>query len=129
MGTGHGMSRWVRAWGAAGILSGMLLVAGGCEDDEFDHDPPEGMGTLVVDNWTSDRIYVYIDGEEKESVTDDKHRYYDLAPGVYRVVLEGDDNDRTWRDDVDVLDDRLTVLHVREAAFDPDDFDVHEYFD
>ena len=124
-----GSRRSKRAWAMVALLAGLLVAGGGCDDEEFDHDPPEGMGTLVVDNWSGDRVQVYIDGAEVESVTNDKHRYYDLAPGVYRVVLEGDDNDRNWRDDVDVLEDRLTVLQVRGAAFEPDEFDVREYFD
>ena len=48
---------------------------------------------------------------------------------MLRVALDGDDTDRSWADDVDVLEGRLTVLEVRSAAFEYDDFDVRIYFD
>ena len=48
---------------------------------------------------------------------------------MYRVVLDGEDTDRAWADDVDVLEGRLTVLEVREHALDYRDFDVREYFE
>ena len=114
-----------------GILA-LCLGAGllaGCDDDEFDHDPPSGQGTLVVDNWTGDRLQVYIDGRLDESVTADKHRYYDLRPGLYRVALDGDDTDRFWVDEIDVLEGRLTVMVVEDDANDFDEFDVRIYLD
>ena len=119
------LSRWLRI---LALLVPAALFAG-CDEEEFDHTPPSGQGTLVVDNLTGDRVYVYIDGEEVNSVTSDKHQYYDRDPGVYRVVLDGEDTDRAWADDVDVLEGRLTVLEVREHALDYRDFDVREYFE
>ena len=120
-----GFGKWFR------ILPLVVLaeLIAGCDDDGFDHTPPAGQGTLVVDNLTWDRVYVYIDGEEVNSVTSDKHQYYDLAPGVHRVVLDGDDTDRIWMDDVDVLDGRLTVLEVQDRNLSSDAFSVRIYFD
>ena len=114
--------------GILALTAGAGMLAG-CDDNEFDHDPPAGQGTLVVDNWTWDRVQVYIDGHLDESVTSDKHRYYDLRPGQYRVALEGDDTDRLWIDDVDVLEDRLTVLQVEDDRNDYNEFDVRIYLD
>ena len=121
----RGWSRWI---GMLALLVPAALFAG-CDDEEFDHNPPAGQGTLVVDNLTGDRVYVYLNGEEVNSVTSDQHQYYDREPGVYRVVLDGEDTDRAWADDVDVLEDRLTVLEVREHALDYRDFDVRVYFE
>ena len=119
------LRRWLR------ILALVVPAAlwAGCDDEEFDHTPPAGQGTLVVDNYAADRVYVYIDGEQVNSVTADKHQYYDRDPGVYRVVLDGDDSERSWADDVDVLEGRLTVLEVRTHALDYQAFDVRVYFE
>ena len=117
--------------GWVGILS-MACLAGlfvGCDDSDYDHDVPEGEASLVVDNFTGDRVYVYIDGVEVDSVTADKHRYYDLEPGEHRVALDGDDTDRSWFGDVDVLEDRLTVMEVRGEIGYTDEFDVEIYLD
>ncbi|HAL92356.1 MAG TPA: hypothetical protein DCM68_04955 [Verrucomicrobia bacterium] len=102
---------------------------GGCDDSDFDRDPPEGQGSMVVDNYTGDRVRVYIEGERVDSVGEGDHRYYDLDPGVYRVALDGDDTDRSWAGDVDILENRRTVLEVRGYSGDYDEFDVRIYFD
>ena len=122
-------AKWLRRLGIMAVVLASGLAAGCDDDDDYDHDVPAGQGSLVVDNFTVDRVRVYVDGEKMDSVGDGDHRYYDLAPGVHRVALDGDDTDRSWADDVDVLDGRLTVLEVRSAAFDYDDFDVRIYFD
>lgn len=119
------IGKWVGAWMVA-LAAGL---SAGCDDSEFSHDPPARQGTLVVDNWTWDRIQVYIDGRLDESVTSDKHTYYDLRPGLYRVALDGDDTDRYWVDDVDVLEGRLTVLEVEDDPNDYDEFNVRIYLD
>ena len=122
-------AKWLRRLGIMAVVLASGLAAGCDDDDDYDHDVPAGQGSLVVDNFTADRVRVYVDGEKRESVGDGDHRYYDLAPGVHRVALDGDDTDRSWADDVDVLEGRLTVLEVRSAAFEYDDFDVRIYFD
>ena len=86
-------------------------------------------GAIVVDNYTGDRVYVYINGREEGSVGGDNHEYYDREPGLYRVALDGDDSHRSWAADVDVLEGRLTVLKVRGYSGDYDHFDVEVYFD
>ena len=117
--------RWI---GLLPLLWASALLAG-CDDTEFDRDPPAGQGSLIVDNFTGDRVYVYVNGMEVEHVSAGKHRYYDMAPGVYRVALDGDDTHRSWTGDVDVLEDRRTVLEVRSYAGDYVFFDVQLYFD
>ncbi len=119
----------------AGRWLGMLalvLATGlmcGCDDEDYNHDPPVGQGAIVVDNYTGDRVYVYINGREEGSVGGDNHEYYDREPGLYRVALDGDDSHRSWAADVDVLEGRLTVLKVRGYSGDYDHFDVEVYFD
>ena len=111
---------------ALAVAAGLL---GGCDEDEYDHEPPAGQGTLVVDNFTGDRLQVYLDGELVESVTAGKHRFYDLSPGLRRVVLDGDDVRRTWAGDVDILEGRLTVAEVKDNSNYYDDFDVWVFLD
>ena len=118
-----------------GVRLGVLAVASlvsllaGCDDTRFDREPPEGMGTLVMDNYTGDRLLVYIDGQQRDNTSAGDYRYYDLLPGVHRVVLDGDDTDRTWAGDVDILEGRRTVLEVRSETFDYDDYDIQIYLD
>ena len=114
--------RWAAALGLVGLLAG-------CDDDRFDREPPLGMGTAIVDNYTGDDIEVYIDGRAAEETDAGDHRYYDLEPGLHRVVLAGDDTERTWADDVDVLENRRTVLEVRPDPFDYDEYDVDVFLD
>lgn len=114
-------------WMLGVALAGALPWLAGCDETEYDYDPPPGQGSLVVDNFTGDRIYVYVDGLEVDSVRAGKHRYYDLEPGVHRVALDGDDTRRFWADDVDLLEDRLTVMEVQ--GYSSESFDVRIYFD
>jgi hypothetical protein len=97
---------------AAGLSS--LLLCGGCEtdDDEFDRTPPAGKGSLVIDNYTSTDIEFFLEGKLQGVIDDDDDRTFDFDPGVYRVVLNEEDGTRSWADDVDVLEGRVTVLHV-----------------
>lgn len=113
----------------AGILA-LVIAAGsvtGCDDDNFDHDIPEGQGSLVVNNFTGDRLRVFIDGMAVNSVTEGKYQAYDRVPGIYRVALDSDDSERSWADDVDVLEGTLTVVEV--SGYDYREFTVRIYFD
>lgn len=95
-----------------------LLACSGCEDGEndFSHQPPTGKGTIIVDNHTTHDLDVYIDGTDRGQTGDDSDRAYDLEPGVHRVVINSDDSDGFYADDVDVLEGRLTVLEVSRAG-------------
>ena len=108
--------KWSAAFGfpwvalLALILGGVF--AGGCEDEEFDHDPPAGKGTLYIVNNTGDGMDVFMNGARVDGVGSGRKRYYDVDPGVYRVVLDADDSPRSWAGDVDVLADRKTIMDV-----------------
>ena len=103
-----------------GILSlaaaAALLVVVGCEDDDdlYDHRPPEGSGALIVNNNTTDDFDLFVDGAFVTEVKDGRERILDYEPGIYRVVLDPDDGFGSFREDVDVLEGRLTILHVEE---------------
>ena len=122
-------AKWLRRLGIMAVVLASGLAAGCDDDDDYDHDVPAGQGSLVVDNFTVDRVRVYVDGEKMESVGDGDHRYYDLAPGVHRVALDGDDTDRFWAGEADVLQGRLTILKVNNDLGDFDEFNVDVDFD
>lgn len=122
--------RQVGRWGLAlGGLLGLALSLMGCGSDRYDHDPPHGQGAIIVDNFTGDRIRVYVDGERLSDTRRGRSRAYDLQPGVYRVALDSGERYRSWADDVDVLEGRLTILEVRGDVGDYRHFDVYAYFD
>lgn len=102
--------------GALALVAAMLLaVLSGCEEDSYrDHNPPAGQGSIVVDNNTGIEFDVFIDGSPAGSVGDWSERILDREPGVYRFVLTEDDGGGSFRDDIDVLDGRLTILHVED---------------
>ena len=111
-------------------LLGGLLLAGGCfSDDVFDHSPPAGQGSVVVDNRTGRDLNVFIGGIQVERVGARRWRAYDRDPGVYRVVLEERNGIRNFRDDVDVLDGRLTVLDATIDTQRREGLSVYIYFD
>ena len=92
-----------------------LALSSGCEvdDDDYDHDPPAGLGSIVIENYTSTDIELFVNGRLIGEIDEDDDSVFDLRPGVYRVVLNDDDGDRSWADEVDVLEGKLTVLNVR----------------
>lgn len=99
----------------------------GCEDDEeYDHRPPEGQGSLVIDNNTYDDIYVYIDGVEVLRAPYRSWRAYDLEPGAHRVVLDQRGGDRYHADDIDILENKRTVWDVHLGFT---DYDVRKWID
>lgn len=123
-------SRCARALlhGAVGLLAVAMLTASSCNnDDHFDDPPPSGQGSIIIDNNTSDDISVFIDGVSFPEAKDGKNRTYDLDPGVYRVVLDQQGGDHTYRDDIDVIESRNTVLDV--AFGDGANYDVIVFFE
>lgn len=115
------------------MIPACALLMAGCDydnDNDEDYDPPAGQGALLVDNNTSDEIRVYIDGVERGRVDDYSDRPFDATPGVHRVVLDQVNGDRNYRDDIDIIEGRLTVLDVQaDYDFGDDDYDVEIFFD
>lgn len=108
----------------AAAMAALFLTAGCETDDEFDHTPPAGQGSIVIDNFTYTDIEFFVNGVRRDVVNEDDDQAFDFAPGVYRVVLNDEDGDRSWAGDVDVLQDRLTVLRVRISTGSFDDYVV-----
>ena len=95
----------------AGILIAASLVS--CDDDSsFDHDPPDGKGSMIVDNNSATDTGVYLNGTFVGYAKSGDSTIFDLEPGHYRLVLDAVDGSRNYRDDIDVLEDRLTILDV-----------------
>ena len=108
-------------------VSMALWFVTGCDDGDPDRTPPVGQGSIFVNNQTSSDLQIYIDGIRFETVQDYEDKYYDLAPGLYRIIIDEQDGDRTYRDDVDVIEGRITVIDVAMESF-GDDFDVEVFF-
>lgn len=122
------LSLWRRA--AVVVVAATLGgIVAACEHEGYDYNPPPGQGAIVVDNFTGDRIQVFVDGSRLETVRSGGRRAYDLNPGAYRVALDSEDHYRSWADDVDVLKDRLTILEVRGQTGNYRQLDVRKYFD
>ena len=108
-------------WMAAVML---VLGAAGCEDEDYDHVPPEGLGSIVLDNYSPDDINVFINGQETNRLRDYETEAYDVTAGVHRLVLDGRNNDRYGAWDVDVVVGQLTVVEVRTTEWDWDEYEV-----
>ena len=100
------------AW-AAGCALALGLAA--CER-EWDHTPPDGQGSVIVDNRTADELDVYLDGRATNRVDDFDYEVFDHAPGVVRVVLDEAHGRRAWGGDVDVIEGKRTVLEVSDRG-------------
>jgi hypothetical protein len=108
-----------------------VFATTGCDTEEgyLDHNPPDGQGSLIIDNHTGDDIAVFVDGSQTATVNDSSDRILDMVPGAYRLVLvEKDDGDRSYSSDVDVLEGRLTILDVWSSG-DPDEYSVETSFE
>ena len=99
------------------------------DDEDIDHDPPAGLGSIIVKNDTANDISVFINGTATNEVDAFEVNYYDMTAGVYRVVLDEQDGDRNYREDIDVLQDQRTILDVNTDSDDYDEYDVFVYFD
>ena len=93
------------------LLLGTIEGCGGSNED-FDRKPPTGFGVLIVNNNSSDDIDVFVDSVFVFRAGDDGAGFYDLEPGVYRVVLAERGGSRSFLSDVDILEGRQTILDV-----------------
>ena len=100
----------------------------GCEDDEIEHRPPVGLAAIGIDNNTASDIEVYIDGERKVTVGDWSEKAFDMEPGLYRLVLNDEDEERSYADDIDLIVDNLTEVTVTTSLTDYNEFNVSIVF-
>lgn len=120
----------MRTRGWLGWVAGMALLATGCDvEDRYDtYDPPEGRGMAVVDNGTGSSFRVYFNGHRQDrDARRGRTTGYDLDPGGYRLVLEEINGYRNVRMDLDILEDRNTVILVDPGAC-CDDLAVSVFF-
>ena len=111
---------------AAGLVA---LFAAGCDDyKSTNHKPPTGEGALVVNNQSSSRLDVFVNGAQFGSVNGGHEKAFDMTGGVYRVVLTEHNGDHSYRNDVDVLQGQDTLLSVDFDAFDITLYSVSLYF-
>jgi len=103
----------------------------GCDDDDddYDHNPPENMGSLIVDNQTDNDMAVYIDGFEQDKTDEDDWRAYDLIPGEHRVFLREKGGDRRSDFELDILEGRLTIVDVQGESYGQDRYDYFVRYD
>lgn len=96
----------------------VVATLSGCDGggDEYDHHPPAGMGSLIVDNRTAADIRVFIDGRFAGRAGDWDNTSFDFAPGAYRLVLDEADGRRSYSGDLDILDSRRTIIEVRPGG-------------
>jgi len=111
------------------LLASLAAALMGCENDSFDHHPPAGQGSLIVNNKTVDDLHVYISEHYTNDVSDFDYEIYDLDPSVCRVVLDEKGGYRSYRGDVDVLEGQLTVLTVWRNPFSTSEYDVNIHFE
>ena len=97
-------------------LLGMTCAAAlwaGCDDNRpHVDDPPEGLGRLVIDNRSTEKIHVYFDGEPAGDVGSGKYRTFDFPPGELDVTLDQSRSDRMARFEVDILRGRIVYAEV-----------------
>lgn len=103
-----------------GVVRALTLLAalawcGACEndDDDWDHQPPAGQGALIIDNRTGDDLEIFVDGRLAGQVDDWDDRAFNYAPGAYRLVVREESGDRSRGMDLDILENRLTIVRVR----------------
>lgn len=122
-------SAYMRGW-LVRLAGGLILMLGlgACDGGGWDHTPPAGKGSIIVDNRTADGVNVYLAGVFTNHVAAYDYEYYDLQPGIWRVILDQAHGDRNWRADVDVLQGKLTILEVHDGYY-YNEYDVRNYFD
>ena len=112
----------------AGAILAAALCWTGCELDEdendFDHVPPVGFGALILDNRCSDDLEIFVGGTKVGGVGDWDDRAFDLRPGAYRLVVNDQDDDRHAAMDLDILESRQTIVHVRYDSADFERYDL-----
>ena len=102
-------------WRSLAVMAacGTLAFVAGCNEEVVGNEPPpQGKGSMVLENLTSDTINVFVGGVQTSIVQAADQSVVYLDPGIYRVVLDEDGGARYFRDDVDILLGRRTILHI-----------------
>lgn len=104
----------------------------GCEldeEDDYDHNPPAGLGTMYIDNNTADSLEVYADSVKIGEVGDNDADYFDLTPGTHRLVVQEEGGTASFRDDIDIIEGERTIVDVSYDVGDTSTYDVLVYID
>jgi hypothetical protein len=111
-------------------LGAVLALGAGCNEEVPANEPlPEGKGSLVLSNLTADTINVYVGGVQTAVVAAVSQSVVHMYPGLYRVVLDQHGGARNYRDDVDILRGRRTILHIDYGSADTNLYAVVLEFD
>jgi hypothetical protein len=120
----------LRSLVTAVALGAVLTLAGGCNEEVPADEPlPEGKGSLVLSNLTADTVNVYVGGVQTTVVAAVSQSVVYMYPGLYRVVLDQEGGTRNYRDDVDILRGRRTILHIGYSTADTNLYSVVLEFD
>ena len=103
----------------------------GCEldDEDYDHNPPAGLGTMYIDNNTYDSLEIYVDAVKVGEVDDYDTRYFDLEPGTHRIIVQEEGGTTSFRDDIDIVEHERTIVDVSYDSNDSSEYDVLVYID
>ena len=103
----------------------------GCEldDEDYDHNPPAGLGTMYIDNNTYDSLEIYVDAVKVGEVDDYDTRYFDLEPGTHRIIVQEEGGTTSFRDDIDIVERERTIVDVSYDSNDSSEYDVLVYID
>ena len=115
------------------MLMGMVLVATvtGCQWSSNDkHKPPEGMGSIIINNNTTGKFNVTIEGIVTASSAEANNSMpYDLNPGTYNVTLKQNSGFRSYSGAVSVQLGRLTIMDVTDDPTNTYAYDVAIFLD
>jgi len=108
----HAQMCFSRILVACACLAAALTLTTSCDDSTYDHTPPAGQGSIIIDNGSGSDAEVFLGGVFAGIAESGEATVFDLEPGVYRLVLAEEDGDRNYWNDVDVIANRLTILDV-----------------
>jgi hypothetical protein len=112
----------MRTWIKLLLTAIFTLSLTACDDDEFEHNPPEGQSGLIIVNNSATDLNVFIDGERAARVDSFDDRTYNYAPGLHRIILDPRNSSSTYQDEIELLVNRTLVLLVSGGAFEQELF-------
>ena len=121
-----------RSW-IKGALGGVMALALlGCDENrhDYDDDIPDGYGALVVENNSGSDFDVYVEGYAVGRVDAGDYLEEEYEPGVLGVFLRQRHGDhKGYRDDVDILEGRRSILRIYDEFGDWGDFKITVEYD